>query len=1061
MSSRKGILLISTLFFVVVLIMMSIALFGLTRTNYQVNREYFANQKSITNAENAIQIMMFLIQHNPNAFEIRDNQVWFPLDDQHNLLPQIRKVLTDQNFMRNLPYFYIFVDLSNNEIIQHNYITNLPRISIDERAEKKMYAVIFVPKNKDISEEGVVLFFGNHLHPENITRKDNANLAFYRINGRGNVTFYISSVPNNNAFPVYSSLNNGNSDVEINKISPQSSRQIKKYYLSLFVTSYSLVPGTLRYKVNYIEQHFLRSSMIQANLLNTGTTNIRATKLNIISDYFESNKFISKKYEYLSLESTKFNSPTSSTIKGKLISKDTNNAGLNFQGQDYSFEQILSSPDLYNQVKNTIQADLQTTQNIGDTKKLRDFIVNKIRQQSYVSLPPGWYVFKDGNKLVYFPSYYTYDQVKNRIGNVNKKAKKLNELTSNRPVIIENRLMDSSGENVVFEIKDYNLKISTNIKVDGSFIHITSFGDSYFGNRDIRMELNGTTFFAENSAIVVDGMIKGVGSLVATGDGSFSGHRAMNYYDLNLNSYWSPYSSSDPAHPVYRGDVIARFDQLRSPNSNVAIIADNNFIVNPLSSQDNIDFFDKLILSKLIKYASDPYYNNSVNNWQLEDDPQVVNSTTFNSTTTFFQLILDNPENIDQLFVHGGKLKSKDPALSNYIIKISSSQISSSQSGNQSQSSMLVDPRIFSSSPLYSNNNPNNIFDRIVSYTTSSDLLMNKSISISSSGINISDNPNNTTRIPTDSLPFLSALGSETYDFSGAECISYWNDNIAFLIVGYGSSSSTAGLHVFVFEKPANQGSWIKVFDRRINANISPDNVKGVFDDIDSIDSDNDITLEKLAIILEAAMKNDGNLLNCWEGVDKRNEGKIRERGTSIIGNRLKGLYSDYYKMLAENGLSSRAGNYKELFIKEKVNENYFPFLMVKGGIQAGEKARDLLGRNGLTINQDSDLVGFSNLVVDKYEFASLYLSKPSDVKLEGLIWVGKNFKAVTGRRNNLLLKGAIIVGRDENAMLSIKGVNNTSFIFDTDIIDMLENAAAPSIMIPVFYKQYDKIYTR
>ncbi|MCS7244502.1 MAG: hypothetical protein RMJ36_07225, partial [Candidatus Calescibacterium sp.] len=162
MMRKKGILLLTTLFFIVVLIMMSVALFGLTRSNYQVNRDYFAQQSSVNNAENAIQILMFLIQHNPNAFKISSGDVVFA-----PTLPKIEKILQNSDFNQNLPYYYIFYDMKTPGIVAHNYPSGLPNVSIDEKTDKQMFSIIFVPKNKNIADEGVVIFFGNNISGSN------------------------------------------------------------------------------------------------------------------------------------------------------------------------------------------------------------------------------------------------------------------------------------------------------------------------------------------------------------------------------------------------------------------------------------------------------------------------------------------------------------------------------------------------------------------------------------------------------------------------------------------------------------------------------------------------------------------------------------------------------------------------------------------------------------------------------------------------------------------------------------------------------------------------------
>ncbi len=217
--NKKGVLLLSTLFFIVVLIMMSVALFGLTQNNYKVNKDYFADQNSLNNAENTIQILIFLIQHDPNIFKLNNNSVNFPT-------PKIDKILSNNDFNQNLPYFYIVYNM-NSGIVKTN-CTSAPTISIDEVSSNEIYALIFYPKNKPISEEGVVFFFGNKIDPNNVLNKDNGNIAYYEIINPTSVKFYINTLPPNNSvsFPIYSSLNNGGTDVEMNRLSPNSSRKI-------------------------------------------------------------------------------------------------------------------------------------------------------------------------------------------------------------------------------------------------------------------------------------------------------------------------------------------------------------------------------------------------------------------------------------------------------------------------------------------------------------------------------------------------------------------------------------------------------------------------------------------------------------------------------------------------------------------------------------------------------------------------------------------------------------------------------------------------------------------
>ncbi|MFN3996036.1 MAG: hypothetical protein ACK4GR_05870, partial [bacterium] len=270
---KKGILLLTTLFFVVVLIMMSVALFGLTRNNFQVNKDFFANQRADINGENAIQILLFWIQHQPTNFKLGNNNVIL-LNLDPNL--PMKKILDNQNYNNALPYFYVIWDMQNRA----NVANNLPQfnvaISQDEPTQSAMYSVILWPKDRNISEEGVVFFWGNATESNNVRSPQEANLVYYQILDRNSVQFWINQNPTgSNVWPIYTSVNNGNSEVQVNKTSPSTSRRIAKDNLVLFALTYSLVPGTNRYKVKYIEQGFTKTSLLRGSAYVNGNTDIR------------------------------------------------------------------------------------------------------------------------------------------------------------------------------------------------------------------------------------------------------------------------------------------------------------------------------------------------------------------------------------------------------------------------------------------------------------------------------------------------------------------------------------------------------------------------------------------------------------------------------------------------------------------------------------------------------------------------------------------------------------------------------------------------------------------
>ena len=1014
--NKKGVLLLSTLFFIVVLIMMSIALFGLTQNNYKVNKDYFADQNSLNNAENTIQILIFLIQQDPNVFKLNNNSINFPT-------PKIDKILSNNDFNQNLPYFYIVYNMRDG-IVKTN-CTSAPTISRDEVSSNGIYALIFYPKNKPISEEGVVFFFGNKIDPNNVLNKDNGNIAYYEIINPTSVKFYINTLPPNNSvsFPIYSSLNNGGTDVEMNRLSPNSSRKISKYSVNLFALSYSRVPGQNRYKVNYLEQEFLRTSMIQANVLNNGTTNVEAKNLNLIADNYKLNSFISNKYQTMYLNDTqgqtRFNLTNSqSTIKGRLVVKDTSSGNLYFNGNTYNFQQILNDTTLTQNVQNTIGGKIEKTEKNYDTQKIRDAIVNKIQQQAanYVSLPAGWYVFTDEKTIVYFPPSYTYDQIKNNINSVNQTVTNLSGLlNTTNPVKIQNKIEDNGKQ--ILKIDNYTLNVNTNIKVENNFIHITSYGVyqgvNKFGNKDVKINLNNANFFGNNAALIVDGPIKGQGALIVTGNGTLSNtHQAVDYY--NNPTYWTPYDTTNLNYTVNSGDIVARFDQLRSGDSQVAILADNNFIINPLSIQDDTSFFDRLITYQMIAYAKS-IGNNTIAASVKGNPPSQIDKSEIDKSE-LFQVILDKPDSIDPLIGKSNEFKSKFDNWQNYTITITTNGYSNSSVYNNVMSS-----RSFGT-------------NKITSIPRDPDL--SKTITI--------DPTNGIIKVNSQVIqsPLFNAFSSPI-TFDNADFVAYTVGNVGILVVGTTSGSPT--LYFYAFEK--NGSTWTKTFEKTVTKNIDVKKILGYLDNIDGIEATDYLTLEKLALGLAAAEKNDGNFLEPWKnGLNNVTTQDLHSKSQDILKDRIQGLYTEYNKILKQQSLTSKAGDPNDV-AKGDINDNYFPFL--KLSINAGKKVGSPLS------------YGFSNLLRDNPTEISSLLSTPNDVKLEGFIWVGNQLKAVTGSNNNLLFKGSTVVGKNEGALLGIKGVRNTTFVFDMDIVNLLENMEAPSLTLPTVYRIYNKIYTR
>lgn len=954
---------------------MSVALFGLTKNNFKANRDYFANQNSINNAENVIQMISFIVQHNPNVFKISNNDVLFNIDPN---LP-IGKILNNADFNQKLPYFYVFYDMKKGQIIHSNCISN-PAIQIDKKTKYSMYVILFFPKDKNISEEGSVVFFGNYVNSKNKIDENEANLIYYELLSNSRVKIYVNSIPNSNlAFPVYSSLNNLANDVEINKTSPNTSRKVKKFTLSIFVLSYSKVPNENRYKVNYIEQQFLRtSSLTQANLLNKGTSSIDANDLIFIADDYRMNKFVSNSYGTIFLDDrgkkTRFilSDNSNPRVMGKLVAINNEGHSLHFNGSVYnSFTDITSNSSLYNQVRESINADLDPNGKVGDTKEIRDQIVNKISKFQYIQLPPGWYIFIDEETMVYFPPNFNYSDIVNTNFNGIQQVKNISGLlSSNTPVKIHRNLKNSKGKEVI-KLEKYSFNILSNLKVDNNFVHITSYDgtNQKLGTKDIKVNIENCVFYGNNSAIVIDGTVKGEGTLVVTGDNGFLNHKAMDYYSFYNNNgytYWNPYTYEQTNYELKKGDLIARFDHLKSSDSKVAIVVDNNFIINPLSYQTDKTFLDILIMESL--------------------KTKIMNGGVDLKNA---QIALDKPkdlkETIGKLVLHSGDIQ--------------------------------IESKEYNKIGITLNNNPPFVNDN----------LNNGSIiqGVTREGWNNDTSDDDPDILDTNTLNGTKSTITFTF---GSDLGSLSNGTLSFIATKI--DNDKASLKLEVKDKYGNI-----LYSKE---NTLPLRVVGTYlDKIDDWPNNYDyLSLSRLIVGIKAIEDGDISYLVPW--ITDRwtipNEVALSNKSANLLIDRLLGLYSDYKKVLKENQLSSK---YDE--------KNYLPFINLYPDIQIDSNISSRYGNS------------FYEGLRDKKG----YLSESNDVKLEGFVWVGNNLRAITGDNNNLLFQGAVVVGKDQNARIDIKGVKKSTFIFDLETLGLLEDMGNASFMLPVLYKQYDRIYTK
>ncbi|MCS6955599.1 MAG: hypothetical protein NZM44_04520 [Candidatus Calescibacterium sp.] len=96
---------------------MLVVLFGLNQSNYKTLKDYDARQKAMLNAENAIQIVSFLISHDPSDFVIDTSSnlavISFPSLDNSN---KFGKIINNFQQISRI-YNFLIINLSNGQII--------------------------------------------------------------------------------------------------------------------------------------------------------------------------------------------------------------------------------------------------------------------------------------------------------------------------------------------------------------------------------------------------------------------------------------------------------------------------------------------------------------------------------------------------------------------------------------------------------------------------------------------------------------------------------------------------------------------------------------------------------------------------------------------------------------------------------------------------------------------------------------------------------------------------------------------------------------------------------
>ncbi len=187
--NKKGILLISTLFFVLVLIMMSVALFALTRANYADMKSFYSENEAINNAESAINIASFIIASQPNLLTVNSNNVNSP-----NLFDLNNSILArnEMNSSR-IGYNIVAVELdSSPRILANNRNIRLLNFAVNGAGSGSMVALVVSPNNKNLADSGAILFFGNSFDSNNTYKNDSANAVAINFDNN-KINFYFSN----------------------------------------------------------------------------------------------------------------------------------------------------------------------------------------------------------------------------------------------------------------------------------------------------------------------------------------------------------------------------------------------------------------------------------------------------------------------------------------------------------------------------------------------------------------------------------------------------------------------------------------------------------------------------------------------------------------------------------------------------------------------------------------------------------------------------------------------------------------------------------------------------
>ncbi len=1027
--NKRGILLISTLFFVLVLIMMSVALFALTRANYADMKSFYSENEAINNAESAINIAAFIIASQPSLLTINSNEVnlgSLANNDNTNIVKRIN----------SNNYRICVLNLKDKIVISNDSTINNSYFNVVGSPSKIMVALVISPMNKNLTDSGAILFFGNNTGSSNTYKKDDANAVAVNFNNN-RINFNFSdnvNYPNISgiSYPLYTSVNNANNDVDITGINGY--RNANKYTVLLMAMGYSKVPNTNRYVVRYVDQKLTNGGLLSASAYANGTMTIDTTN-NIfsISDNATTNKLIAKNFNITLRDSQ--NNPSKQTlfkltnnqdapINGSLIVKQDSGNGLSFDGTNYTKINDPQDPNnsllgqgRENTVENAIKADVSVKDKNANTSKIRDSLANLVKSKfsdpnNYVTLPAGYYIFVDSKKVVYFPSTMSITDVQNALDSINVSS-----------------LSDGINPGVTLppgysfpndiNIDKYQIKINKNVKIisdstgNNNFFFVSSFGkvndsdsNKYFANRDVQILLGGnqgSIVYGENLVVTIDGVVKGEGTFaILNGDPSnsstVSNAFAVDYTSNGDTFYpyrydsgaWLSYNGSNisilDTNTLKSGSMVVRFDQVKSSDDKLALIVDNDLYINPLSYNiQDLNWFDQMLAYSLVNWATGST-NNTPNIRITKGNNNQISNNEYN---TAFQYLFDRKKwDFDKMWKNGGQFDIKN----NYKAIINSKWGDNKLNGQiYRYKGVNIDPnnppsyQLWDANPQYDNytNSHLLIFDNVNGYTIK--------------------------------------------------------------LYGKKKDDSTSDVTLIVSGNGANYSSTLTM--NKDAALVLLDSIDGT-----AYNGSENFTMAKLAWITTAFLQKDPKIIEdvigsntSWDTVTNRDG--VYTKSKDFAKGRLDGLYNSYLNVLNQKGWN----NNLPISDNPQPNSNYFPFLY-----------KNFVGNNPNPSKPNpASYSGALNNLKDSPSITSSLLASSGfserDVKLQGMVFVGNNLKAKTGTTNNLLFQGNLIVGNTKitnSGNVNIKGVKNTTFFFDLNRIDVNLLAGSVITLVPVLYRQ-------